>query len=183
MHNRKSFRTTWKEAAGQPWIATFLSSLSSLRHVSIWVWYKIYQIITVTAEEMFKHSYSAYQEKGTGSIPSQSVRYLCWITQQWDSFSPVSISPTMLRTHPFINHGRYIFWATDSIVTVTLKKKDCHTYVYSCVLKMFGKGQLPHYLSVPIFYIVLLLVSPSKSAWGHIGFINTVAYSTVSFKK
>jgi len=43
MHNRKSFRTTRKEASGQPWIAPFLSSRNSLGHVSVWVWYKIYQ--------------------------------------------------------------------------------------------------------------------------------------------
>ena len=135
MHaNRKSFRATQKEESGQPWIAPFLSSRSSLRHVHIWVWYKIYQIITVTAVEMCKHSYLAYHNNGTGSIPSQSIWYLCWTAQQWDSFSPVSIIPTMFHTHPFSNHGRYIVSSNDCIVTVTLKK-ECHTYMYSCILQ------------------------------------------------
>jgi hypothetical protein len=134
------------------------------------------------AMEMFKHSYLAYHEKSTESIPSQSIRYLCWTTQQCDSFSPVSIIPTMFHTNPFTNHWRYIAWETDSIVTVTLKK-ECHTYVHSSILKMVGKAQLPHNLSVPIFYIVLMLVPPSKYAWGRIGIIHAAAYSPVSFKK
>jgi hypothetical protein len=122
MHNRKSFRATQKEASGQPWIPNFLSSRSSLRHVSNGVWYRIDQIITVTAVERFKHSYSAYHDKGTRLIQIQSIWYLCWTMQQWTSFSPVSIIPTVYNAHPFSTHGRYIFSATESIVTVTLKR-------------------------------------------------------------
>lgn len=148
MHNRKSLRTARKEVSGQTWKAPFLSSRSSLRHVSLWVWIKIYQLITVTAAERFKYLYSAYHEKGTGSILSQFICYLCWTTQQWDSFSSASIIPTTFHTHPLINYGRYIVSVTDSIVALTLKK--CHAYVYNCILNMFGKVQLPHNISVPM---------------------------------
>jgi hypothetical protein len=151
MHNRKSFRKTRKDASGQPWIAPFLSSRNSLRDVSLWVWCNIYQLITVTAAECFKHLYSAYHEKGTGSIPSQIICCLCSTTQQRDSFSSASIILTMFHTRPFINHGRYVVSATDSVVRVTFKK-ECHAYVYYCILKMFGKAQLPHNLSFPILH-------------------------------
>jgi len=42
---------------------------------------------------------------------------------------------------------------------------------------MFGKAQLLHNLSVPIFYIVLMLVPSSKSAWGHTALINAQSVS------
>jgi len=48
---------------------------------------------------------------------------------------------------------------------------------------MFGKAQLPHNLSVPVFYMVLMFVPCSKFVWSRIGITNAVTYNLVSFKK